>query len=233
MAAKPFLFEQAFDSIDDETQNDANVADAPALFDEPALIAERDAAFALGFAQGEAQGRADATAAAEAAAERAREAIAAALSQAFSGEDDAAETALAAAPAAAARALQIAFPAFAKRHGAQEILAAIREALARASDEPRLVVRLAETDFDTIEPELARLTARAGFPGRIVSLEDANVDPGDVRIEWADGGLARDLGRLSQRLADALTGLAESTATQSSSNANPPQSASDHVNPGA
>lgn len=207
MSARPFLFDRTFDVFDDDGPDTA----APAkTYDEAALEAERQAAFAEGFAAGQAEATAAAEAAATARATDARAAIADALPAALAQAEAAEAAVLVAAPTATAKALRAAFPVFAAGHGGAEILAAVRDAISRAADEPRLVVRLAASDFDAIEPELAEIAASAGFAGRIVSLEDAALASGDVRLEWADGGLARDQARLAETIADALLDLARS-----------------------
>lgn len=218
MAPKPFLFEHAFDSPDDVAVP-VEEPEAPPMFDEATLEAERQAAYAQGRADGVALMRAEAEAAEAAAASRALEAIAGGVAAALRTAEEAGETALAAAPLATARAVGLAFPAFQRAHGRQEIMATVRDALERAIDEPRLVVRLAEADFEAIEPELAGVAHRAGFPGRIVTLEDAGIAEGDVRVEWADGGLARDVDRLARLIADALGDLAAAHAPQDNPNA--------------
>lgn len=208
MDAKPFLFDEAFDGLDGAEPPPRR---PPKKYDEAAVAAERDAAFAAGFAEGEAKGRADAEAEVNERHQNIRDLIAgmtqAALSVAEAGE----AAVLTAAPAAAARAVATAFPALGAERGHAEILAAIRDSLARAADEPRLVVRLAEADFEAIDAELADIADRSGFPGKIVSLEDAAIAEGDVKVEWADGGIARDHSRLTEALIQALGGLSEPT----------------------
>jgi len=218
MAPRPFLFDQAFDSPDDVVVP-VEEPEAPPMFDEAALEVERQAAYAQGHADGAAAARAEAEAAAAKAASRTLDAIAGGVAEAFHAAQEAAEIALAAAPLATAQALGLAFPAFQRAHGREEVIATVRDALERAIDEPRLVVRLAEADFEAIEPELAGVAHRAGFPGRIVTLEDAGVAQGDVRVEWADGGLARDTGRLAALIAEALGDLASAHAPEDNPNA--------------
>lgn len=213
MAARRFLFEDAFDSDEDDAEEAAaEEAEAPPVFDEAELEAARKAAFEEGYAAGHAQAAADAVDAAETRRADAGERIAAETAALLAGGEAAEAAAVGAAALAASRAVQAAFPALAAERGAHEILSTVKEALERAADEPRLVVRLADADFEVIEPELAGLAARSGFAGRIVTLEDASVAGGDVRIEWADGGLARDLNRLTDAIARALAGLAANAA---------------------
>lgn len=204
MNAKPFLFESTFDADDVARHN----RPPPKKFDEATVEAERAAAYEKGLAEGQTLGFEAGEAAANARANDVRNVIVAALGEAFAAGEAAEAAIVWAAPAAAAQALSTAFPTFVARYGHDEILATAREALARAADEPRLVVRLAAEDYETIEPELAEIAEKSGFPGRIVTLEDADVTQGDVRIEWADGGLARNLSRTAAAISDALNELA-------------------------
>lgn len=231
MQGKPFLFDETFDGLDDTA---SAVRKPSKKFDEAAVAAEREAAFAKGFAEGETQGRTEAEAAANERHQNIRDVIARSLGLALSAAEASEAAVMAAAPAAAARAVESAFPDLAATRGGDEIRATIRDSLARAADEPRIVVRLAESDFEEIGAELSDIAAKAGFPGRIVSLEDAGVAAGDVRVEWADGGLARDLGRLTIALTEALRGLAaEVAAPQSDASAEPEAETPDSAAPGA
>ena len=40
------------------------------------------------------------------------------------------------------------------------------------------------------------MAAQAGFEGKIVLLAQSDLQAGDVRVEWADGGAERDIGLL-------------------------------------
>ena len=45
-----------------------------------------------------------------------------------------------------------------------------------------------------------------GFEGRIIVLGDDGMSPGDVRIEWADGGVVRDAGAVDEAVQRVLAG---------------------------
>jgi len=224
MSAKPFLFDQAFDGLDPTAPHPPAGAGQPQVYDEAAMDAERQASFAAGYAEGETAARAEAEAAAAQAEARTLDAIAGGLGGMLAAMDDAQSAAAAAATIAASQALARAFPAFARAHGDDEVLATIRDALASAFDEPRLVIRLAEADFERIEPNLAEVAQRAGYPGRLVTLDDGEIAPGDVRVEWADGGVIRDAGRMTDAIAQAFEGLAASIAA-GDDHSNPEQEA--------
>ncbi len=235
MQARPFLFDQAFDDDDafvvstNAAEPEAAEADEEA-FDAAALDVARAEGFAAGYAAGENEANARAAAEAAAAEDGLLASIAGCLEGAISGAEAAEAVAAAVASQAAARAVARAFPALAARVGADEIAATVRDALARAADEPRIVVRLSPDDYEPVEERLADLVERAGYPGRLVTLEDAAVAIGDVRVEWADGGLARDLNRIAASVADALGAIAENLSDAAESAAEPTTAAGDLSN---
>lgn len=57
---------------------------------------------------------------------------------------------------------------------------------------PHVVVRIAEQIYDSAHTRLEQIARLQGFEGRLVVLAEPGMALGDCRIEWADGGLARD-----------------------------------------
>lgn len=57
---------------------------------------------------------------------------------------------------------------------------------------PHLAVRVNEALVEGTDALLARLARENGYEGRVIVLGDAAIPLGDVRIEWADGGVLRD-----------------------------------------
>ena len=55
--------------------------------------------------------------------------------------------------------------------------------------------------FVTVRDLAAARMQTSGFAGRLVVMGDPEIVPGDARIEWADGGIVRDVlyGALSRR----------------------------------
>ncbi len=103
------------------------------------------------------------------------------------------------------------FPKLANNHGLAEIEALVRECLERLREEPRIVIRVADQLLDEIESRVATLATRCGFDGKIVFLSQEDLEPGDVRIEWADGGAERSseqLWRTIDEVINRATGIA-------------------------
>jgi flagellar assembly protein FliH len=57
---------------------------------------------------------------------------------------------------------------------------------------PHVVVRIAEAIYANAQTRLGDIARLSGFEGRLVVLAEPGMALGDCRIEWADGGLARD-----------------------------------------
>jgi flagellar assembly protein FliH len=112
---------------------------------------------------------------------------------------------------ASAEALRFAF-AFATRLVGtlveRQPLAPIEEAALRIFDDlrgaPHVAVRVTP---ELVEPTRDRLQAIArdrGYEGRLIILGEPEILPGDVRIEWADGGIVRDGAAAAQVLSLAV-----------------------------
>ena len=110
-------------------------------------------------------------------------------------------------------------PDFAQRHGLQEIEAVVAGVIGEMTGEPRLVVRVNERQFDTVNEALKAVTEKQGYSGKIVLVADAEVKANDCRVEWADGGVERNLDALWQNLTKTLAPGREQTP--------PPPQASD------
>lgn len=66
-----------------------------------------------------------------------------------------------------------------------------RSCLAPMFDASHLVVRMNDQHVDQIRERLEGIAAGQGFEGRLIFMGEEDFAPGDARIEWADGGLAR------------------------------------------
>ena len=54
------------------------------------------------------------------------------------------------------------------------------------------MVRVNGALYGDAKEKLEEIARMRGFEGRLVVMAEADVAPGDCRIEWADGGLKRD-----------------------------------------
>ncbi|MDZ7714087.1 MAG: FliH/SctL family protein [Rhodovibrio sp.] len=165
---------------------------------EEELAAARAEAHAQGHAAGLAEGRQAAEAEAERALSAALDRLAAGLETLAAGEAKAREARDRESLELCVGLLRRLFPALARKHGQGEIEQVFQDALERLRDEPRVVVRCADRHLDALKERVDGLAARLGFEGRVVLLADETMQPGNARVEWADGGVERDSERLWQ-----------------------------------
>jgi flagellar assembly protein FliH len=193
-ALRKFLFET-------ELEDARDPAPAPLDAEEPPPgptfgTAELEAARAEAFAAGAAHGAAEHAAAQQAALAAALAGIERALGESMARLDQAGERMVEDGARAAAAIVGKVAPVLAREHGAEELHRLFAETLRTIAEEPRVVVRLADALIDDLAPRLEDAARRSGYPGRVIVLADATVADGDGRIEWADGGVARDSSRL-------------------------------------
>ncbi|MFO1185261.1 MAG: FliH/SctL family protein [Bauldia sp.] len=85
-----------------------------------------------------------------------------------------------------------------------ETMALVEACLRHLDGAPHLVLRVHEGDIEAVRPRFSRLAEETGFAGRLTLLGEANVAPGDCRIEWADGGVVRDAAKAEAAMAAVL-----------------------------
>ena len=67
---------------------------------------------------------------------------------------------------------------------------------------PHIVVRVNAALLDVAKEKLTEIARARGFEGRVVVLAEADIAPGDCRIEWADGGVIRERAALASAIDD-------------------------------
>jgi len=95
-------------------------------------------------------------------------------------------------------------PAAAKRHAVEEIAGAVTECIQHVLDEPRIMVRVAESLVADVHGPVEAAAQAAGFEGRVLITPDPRVPPGDCRMEWADGGAERSQEKIWQAVEDTI-----------------------------
>jgi flagellar assembly protein FliH len=73
-----------------------------------------------------------------------------------------------------------------------EISALATECFRQLVTTPHVVVRVGSDIYETAKEKLEETASAGGFEGRLVVMSDADMAPGDCRIDWADGGVNRD-----------------------------------------
>ena len=73
-----------------------------------------------------------------------------------------------------------------------EISALANETFGHLVKAPHVAVHIGPDIYETAKEKLEDIARARGFDGRLVVLSEPAMAPGDCRIEWADGGIARD-----------------------------------------
>ncbi len=96
-------------------------------------------------------------------------------------------------------------PALVERQGLAEIESVLSQCLESLKQEPRLVAYVHSARLDALQERLAPMSASNGFEGRVVLIGDDAMGESDCRVEWADGGVEREAGRIWRAVEEALT----------------------------
>ena len=81
-----------------------------------------------------------------------------------------------------------------------EIRTLISECLTSLENAPHLVIRCHPDLADAIEKDATAQMHTSGFSGRLVIMGEPDIMLGDARLEWVDGGLVRDLSKISDEI---------------------------------
>jgi flagellar assembly protein FliH len=83
-------------------------------------------------------------------------------------------------------------PALIAREPFAEISALATECFQHLVKTPHVVVRVGPAVYEIAKDKLEAIAQARGFEGRLVVMAEDGLAAGDCRIEWADGGVARD-----------------------------------------
>jgi flagellar assembly protein FliH len=84
-------------------------------------------------------------------------------------------------------------PALISREPFVEISALATECFHHLVSTPHIVVRVGPSTYDVAKEKIEEIARARGFEGRLAVMSDETLAAGDCRIEWADGGVIRDL----------------------------------------
>jgi len=103
-------------------------------------------------------------------------------------------------------------PELIAREPLAEICALATESFNHLVKAPHVVVHIGAEIYESAKAKLDEIAQARGFEGRLVVMSDPAMAPGDCRIEWADGGVARDraatLATIDQLVTRYVTALA-------------------------
>jgi flagellar assembly protein FliH len=95
-------------------------------------------------------------------------------------------------------------PALIEREPFAEISALASNCFREIIASPHIAVRVNDSLYAAAREKLDDIARRHGFEGRLVVLGEPSVGAGDCRIEWADGGVNRDITAADAAIGEAV-----------------------------
>ena len=83
-----------------------------------------------------------------------------------------------------------------------EMTALLTDCLRHLVSTPHLVVRVNDALYDEARGRIEAIAKQNGFEGRLVILSDPDIQGGDCKLEWADGGVATDRAATDAKIAE-------------------------------
>ena len=81
-----------------------------------------------------------------------------------------------------------------------EVTALVRDCFSQLVSTPHLVVRINESLYEAAHERIEKLARQSGFEGRLVILAEPEIETGDCRIEWADGGVVLERAAIDAKI---------------------------------
>ncbi len=83
-----------------------------------------------------------------------------------------------------------------------EIMALVSDCFSHLVSTPHLVVRINDGLYDAARERIERLAKQSGFEGRLVILAEPEIETGDCKIEWADGGMVLERATVEAKISE-------------------------------
>src|ERR1700738_4113889 len=87
-----------------------------------------------------------------------------------------------------------------------EITGLVRDCFSHLVSTPHLVVRINDSLYEAAHERIARLAKQSGFEGRLVILAEPDIETGDCKIEWADGGVVLERAAIEAKISELVGG---------------------------
>jgi len=81
-----------------------------------------------------------------------------------------------------------------------EITALVSDCFSHLVSTPHLVVRINDSLYEAARDRIERLAKQSGFAGRLVILAEPEIQSGDCKIEWADGGVVLERAAIEAKI---------------------------------
>ena len=88
------------------------------------------------------------------------------------------------------------------REPLSEITALVSDCFSHLVSTPHLVVRINDSLYEAARERIERLAKRSGFEGRLVILAEPEIENGDCKIEWADGGVVLERAAIEAKISE-------------------------------
>ena len=86
------------------------------------------------------------------------------------------------------------------REPLDEITALVSDCFAQLVSTPHIVVRINDALYEAAHTRIETLAKQCGFAGRLVILAEPDIQNGDCRIEWADGGVVLERAAIEAKI---------------------------------
>ena len=83
-----------------------------------------------------------------------------------------------------------------------QITALVSDCFSHLVSTPHLVVRINASLYEAARERIERLAKQSGFAGRLVILAEPEIETGDCRIEWADGGVVLERAAIEAKISE-------------------------------
>jgi flagellar assembly protein FliH len=81
-----------------------------------------------------------------------------------------------------------------------EITGLVSDCLSHLVSVPHIVVRINDSLYEAAQERIERLAKQRGFEGRLVILAEPEIETGDCKIEWADGGVVLERAAIEAKI---------------------------------
>jgi len=79
-------------------------------------------------------------------------------------------------------------------------MALVGDCFAQLVATPHLVVRINDQLYEAAHEQIEKLSKQCGFAGRLVILAEPEIESGDCRLEWADGGVVLERAAIDAKI---------------------------------
>ena len=81
-----------------------------------------------------------------------------------------------------------------------EVTGLVGDCFSQLVSTPHLVIRINDALYEVTREQIERLAKQSGFEGRLVILAAPEIETGDCKIEWADGGVVLERAAIEARI---------------------------------